>query len=405
MAPGDYRQTKEGIGLCSTSPPLRHALSMLARFVWVPARLRSPPPIPARFVSVPARLRSRPPILARFVSVPARLRSRPPILARFVSVPVRPRSRPPVPVGFVSADKSALAGSDVAFIAAVGVGISYCPAVNLFRAVCQPTASFDRMSEQSSPPKSPLVIFHRLIPTARLPQRADRSAAGSLPTRAFRYCEPATSAAGFGYYVFPPLAFSLQWDGQDIVWTFDGAADWYPLKSAQFPGFRDLFNSIAPKEIVEFAPPFLVALQEPGLLQMWTGMIARTAPGWSLLVRAPANLARRGGYEPFEGIIETDRWFGPLITNIRLTKTDVPIDFNADFPLLQVQPVPRHAYSEDALNNYELVPDLKQLTPADWDAYYDSVVRPHVQEARPRGQYAAAARKRRASETDGVSAN
>ena len=109
----------------------------------------------------------------------------------------------------------------------------------------------------------------------------------------------------------------------------------------------------------------------------------------------------RGAYEPFEGIIETDHWFGPLITNIRLTKTDVPIDFYADFPMLQVQPIPRHAYDDATLNNYELVPDLKLLTPEDWDDYYDTVVRPHVQEARPRGQYAAAARKRRASETGG----
>lgn len=156
---------------------------------------------------------------------------------------------------------------------------------------------------------------------------------------------------------------------------------------------------MAPQEIQEFAPPFLVALQEAGLVQIWTGIIARTAPGWSLMVRPMVNQPRRGAYEPFEGIIETDHWFGPLITNIRLTKTDVPIDFYADFPMLQVLPIPRHAYDDATLNNYELVADLKQLTPEDWDDYYDTVVRPHVQEVRPRGQYAAAARKRRASET------
>lgn len=247
--------------------------------------------------------------------------------------------------------------------------------------------------------KTPLVVFHRLVPSARLPQRADRSAAGSLPTRAFRYCEPSTSASGFGYYVFPPISFSLQWDGKDIIWTYDGAPDWMPLKSVQFPGFRELFDSVAPKDVQEYSPPFLASLQEPGLVQFWTGMIARTAPGWSLLIRPPANLPSRGGYESFEGIIETDRWFGPLLTNIRLTKTDVPIDFSADFPLLQVQPIPRSAYDDATLNNYELVPDLRQLTPEDWDDYYDTVVRPHVQDVRPRGQYASAARKRRATET------
>ncbi|MGE4044413.1 MAG: DUF6065 family protein [Acetobacteraceae bacterium] len=247
-------------------------------------------------------------------------------------------------------------------------------------------------------PGAKLVTFHRLIPSARLPQRADRSAAGSLPTRAFRYCEPATSASSFGYYMFPPIGFSVQWDGHDIMWTFEGAGDWFPLKSAQFPGFREQFDAVAPDEIKEYSPPFLGALQEPGLIQLWTGFVVRTAPGWSLLVRSPANLPRAGGYEHFEGIVETDRWFGPLITNVRLTKTDVPIDFRPDYPLLQVQPIPRHVYQDTTLNNYELVPNLAQLTPEDWDDYYDTVVRPHVQEVRPRGQYAAVARKRRAAE-------
>ena len=42
--------------------------------------------------------------------------------------------------------------------------------------------------------------------------------------------------------------------------------------------------------------------------------------------------------------------------------------------------------------------DVTGFRPEDWDDYYDTVVRPHVQEHRPRGQYAAAARKRRAAE-------
>ena len=246
--------------------------------------------------------------------------------------------------------------------------------------------------------KPKLITFHRLVPTARLPQRADRSAAGSLPTRAFRYCEPATSASAFGYYMFPPIGFSVIWDGHDIQWTYEGIGDWLPLRAAQFPGFRETFDAVAPPEIKEFSPPFIGALQEPGLIQLWTGYVVRTAPGNSLLVRAPANVPRAGGWDHFEGIVETDRWFGPLIINLRLTKTDTPIDFNPDYPLVQVQPIPREIYQDTHLNNYELVPSLEQFTPEDWDDYYDTVVRPNVQENRPRGQYAAAARKRRSAE-------
>src|SRR5437879_3871430 len=78
--------------------------------------------------------------------------------------------------------------------------------------------------------KSPLITFFRFIPEARLPQRADRSAGGSIPTRGFRYCEPVTTASGFGWYVFPPMSFSVVWDGgTDIAWTHTGADGWYSL--------------------------------------------------------------------------------------------------------------------------------------------------------------------------------
>ena len=246
------------------------------------------------------------------------------------------------------------------------------------------------------------VVFHRLIPTARFPQRADRSAAGSLPTRAFRYCEPVVTASAFGYYVFPPTNFSLMWDGNSFTWTYEGANEWMSLRAAQFPNFAAYFDERAPAEIRGFSPPFLGALQEPGLIQMWTGLVARTAPGWSLLVRPCANLPRSQPIELFEGVIETDRWFGPLITNFRVTQTNVPVEFRADFPILQVQPLPREALDEAGLNDYELVGDMTQLEPEDWDDFYDTVVRPNVAEKRPRGQYAAAARKRRKSEDSDV---
>jgi hypothetical protein len=244
----------------------------------------------------------------------------------------------------------------------------------------------------------PHVTFFRLVPGCRVPQRADRSAAGTMPTRAFRYCEAMTSASAFGWYVFPPISFSLIWDGgPDIIWTYAGVDDWYPLKAAQVPGFADHFDRLAPPQFKGFSPPFLAALKEPGVVQIWSGLFARTSPGWSLLVRSPANLARSQSYDHYEGIVETDRWFGPLFTNVRLTRTHAPIAFDAEFPFLQVQPIPRSAYGE-ALDTFDVVEDLAEFQESDWSSFGSTVVAPNVDPHRQRGRYAVGARRRRKGE-------
>lgn len=244
----------------------------------------------------------------------------------------------------------------------------------------------------------PLVQFHQLIEQAHPPQRADRSAGGLLPTRAFRYCEAVTTASAFGWYVFPPITFSLLWTGEMIAWSYDGVDEWFTLGRAQFPGFSAQFDSEAPDYVRGYAPPFLAALPEPGVVQVWSGLLARTRPGCSLLVRPPANLPRQGGYEFFEGIVETDRWFGPLFTNVRLTRTDIPVTFDADYPLFQVQPLDRFAYSDEHLNDFTCVKGMAALSTADWGAYAATVVKPGNAAAIPLGNDAAEVRRRRRSE-------
>jgi len=246
----------------------------------------------------------------------------------------------------------------------------------------------------------PLVKFFRFIPGAREPQRADRAAAVAMPLRAYRYCEAMTTASAFGWYLFPPMTFSLMWDGRmEVLWTYEGADGWFPLKRAQFPNFAEHFNKVAPADVSGYSPPFLGASTdtEPGLIQIWTGWLARTAPDWGLLIRPPANVPRPLGYECYEGVVETDRWFGPLFVNLKLIRTHAPIEFDADFPLLQVQPVHRSLYGK-ALDQFEIVPELEQMSKKDWEAFRKTVVRPKHGPLRHPGEYAASTRRRRKQE-------
>jgi hypothetical protein len=242
------------------------------------------------------------------------------------------------------------------------------------------------MTKQNHPM---IARFFRLIPEAPVPRRADRSADGMLPTRGYRYCEALAAASAFGWYIYPPLNFSLVWDGVEIAWTYEGAEDWYPLRGAQFPGFRQLFEATAPDPVKLLAPPFLVVGREPGVVQIWSGYLVRTAPGWSLLSRGPANIPRNQGYEHFEGIVETETWFGPLFTNIRLTRTNSPVEFHVRYPLFQVQPLLRQCYGEVGFEIF----GMAELSAADWQSF-EATMTPNTEQMRMLGHYAVETRRR-----------
>jgi hypothetical protein len=242
----------------------------------------------------------------------------------------------------------------------------------------------------------PIVRFHQLYGGTRAPERADRSACGTLPIRAVRYCESVTTATAFGWWLYPPIDFELLWDGVEIFWRCDQAPDWAPLlHTARLPNYAAVFNTFAPEAVRGFSPPFLTALPEPGSVQLWTGLIAQSLPDWHLLVRAPANLPQTGGIALYEGIVETDRWFGPLFVNMRLTRTHLPIRLRAEYPFALAQPLHRQGYSDDTLDRMDVTPDPSLLTASHWDAYYDTIVEPNRKADRPFGNYARTARKKR----------
>lgn len=239
-------------------------------------------------------------------------------------------------------------------------------------------------------PQEPAVCeFFRLIADAPDPRRADRSADGTLPVIAYRYCEAIASASAFGWYLYPPLNFSLIWDGTEIAWTYEGADGWYPLRGAQFPGFLQSFEKLAPAGLDDLAPTFLAQGKLPGVVQIWSGYLARTAPGWALLSRGLANIPKTQGYESYEGIVETDTWFGPLFTNIRLLRINSPVEFHMRYPMFQVQPLLRQCYREPSFE----VREAAELDAEQWQRFA-ATMRPNTDQMRALGHYAVDTRRR-----------
>ena len=212
-------------------------------------------------------------------------------------------------------------------------------------------------------PSSPVCQFYQLIPSAPKPRRADRSAEGTLPVNAYRYCEPIARASAFGWYIYPPLNFALILDGTEILWTYENAPGWYPLVSAaQFPNFVKTYSQIAPggagrtphlprARSLAGNGPLVAFSPEP------TRLGATISPYGDVLQQA---------YENYEGIVETDTWFGPLFTNVRLTRTNAPIQFHTRYPLFQVQePIPRPAYTDP---NFEVLAST-DMSLEDWTLF------------------------------------
>ena len=128
-------------------------------------------------------------------------------------------------------------------------------------------------------------------------------------------------------------------------------------------------------------------------MQTWTGLLARTRPGWSLLVRQPVNLPGVTGLTAWEGIVETDHWFGPLFNNFRITRTDFPVRLRAQTPFLQIQPIPQIAYREGTLNDMACR-SVGEMTGADWGDL-GQVLLPNAEHEASQGTYAVRIRKRR----------
>jgi hypothetical protein len=185
------------------------------------------------------------------------------------------------------------------------------------------------------------------------------------------------------------MSFSLRLEGNVTYFSYPGTPEeWFKLDGSDVPGFRQDFAAAAPAGWEALCPTFLTPSREPGVVQIWSGYLARTVPGWSLLSRGLANIPTTADYENFEGIIETSDWFGPLFTNIRLTRTNSPVRFHTRHPLFQVQPVLRQCYRDPSFE----VCELDELDTDDWQRFA-ATMKPNTDQHRALGHYAAATRR------------
>lgn len=237
------------------------------------------------------------------------------------------------------------------------------------------------------------VRFIQAYPDAHPIMRADKTAMGTIPAAALRYCEALRAASSFGWYVFPARSVTVLFDGIDTY--MQHGSEWELLDSEFASDPDDWWNCSCPEWLSDLAPPFATSISNPGMIQIWSGFFVQTKNDWSILVRPLANTSQSAQFSCFEGIIETDRFSpAPLFVNIRLTATDTPIVIKNDMPMFQVQPIHRMCYSSENLKNYR-IDSLDKMSDEDWNGYRGTIraVDPEV-ESHQIGRYAIETRKR-----------
>lgn len=245
----------------------------------------------------------------------------------------------------------------------------------------------------------PTPVFHRITPGVLAPMPADKSALGVVPAAAHQYCEPLRVASSLGWYVFPPCDIQLKFDGAHTLINSHG--EWQMLSAVVLPEFVDAWLAEAPQDMAHLALPHVSAPFVPGVVQIWSGLLMRTPPGWSALVRPIANQPASQSYTCYEGLIETDVFCPcPVFVNIRLHAVDVVLEFSRLRPLFQVQLVPKVLTAARA-QGYELREGMAGgsegeagLSPQDWQGLRDTMRVFSSTSAASVGRYGAMVRKR-----------
>jgi hypothetical protein len=240
-----------------------------------------------------------------------------------------------------------------------------------------------------------LISFYQAWPNAPSPVGADPSNPGTLSHRAFKHCEPLTAATSLGWLIYPPIDFDLRWDGQVCLWKRADNKEWNVLRIVVAEEVTAAFLQESESSGIKFngTYPFLSAAPEPGVIQMWSGLVVKTAPGWSTLVRSVVNRPSDGIIETFDGLIETDWWTGPLLSVFRLVKTDISVEFRTKRPFAQVQLVSRDARTAATIGQVAACTSLEAWPTTLRTEFDHQIIEGETKEHRP-GSYKRAVRSR-----------
>ncbi len=186
---------------------------------------------------------------------------------------------------------------------------------------------------------------------------AEKTLNGTAHPEGVKFCGPFTTANKAGFWAFPPADIDICWTGESfehrIISNYSGVDHEFVKQLVQRK------DGVNPED---FCPAggrskYTWGAVENNIVQIWTGCIFETPPGWGLHIRSPINFPPRSCYV-MEGILETDWMQYDIWINLVFTKQGEWIKLRREEwpPLAQLIPVqrsPEWKINKDQLVNRE----------------------------------------------------
>lgn len=198
------------------------------------------------------------------------------------------------------------------------------------------------------------VTIWRLHPFAAAIKPADIALDGHAPLDALRYCGPFLHANGAGFYVYSPIDIDITYlPERDDPWEYTLHTpyddDEVPVLFRALPGERTKrmldanVNYLRREKKIDFISSNRD--HQSNVLQIWTGCIFETPPGWGLMIRSPINREYNLPFRIDEGILETDWLKVDIWMNLNFFRAGEMARLRRDGqPLAHLVPISRQAY-------------------------------------------------------------
>lgn len=199
---------------------------------------------------------------------------------------------------------------------------------------------------------------------------AEKTLQNTANEAAVKWCGPYANANRMGWWLFPPA-------DTDVIWK--GGRNFEYRHVSDYTDYDHHFVRSLVREGDGVDPDrwcpeggrtkFTWGAVDDGVVQVWTGLILQTPPGWCLYVTNPVNCVHQGrlavrgpAFSVQEGVLETDWMQYDIWVNLKFLVRDKWVYFrrNAFPPLAQIVPVPRESFQTWSLREQAVNRDTEE---------------------------------------------